>query len=263
MARIRTIKPEFWSDEVVATLSPWARLLFIGTWNLADDEGRLRWTPDYLNASLFMYDHHSTAKVRTFMDEVESAGLVVAYVGGKAAQRLAYLPGFLRHQKINRPQPSKLPAPESLSPSLFDSVNDSVNDAMTQTLSDQGTLSDPRTPEGKGAGKGTGKGREGTAAAAKSPQQAIAESVVRDWWESHDPRPPNSYIGVLKVVEKLVKSGADPRALRRALDDAPTPSVGALQVAMARQGPATSHNNGRILTDRDGPSIRYVPEEAT
>ncbi len=56
MARIRTIKPEFWEDEGVAALSRDARLLWIATWNCADDEGILRWTPDYIKAQVFPYD---------------------------------------------------------------------------------------------------------------------------------------------------------------------------------------------------------------
>jgi hypothetical protein len=42
MSRIRTIKPEFWEDEGNGRLSALARLLFIATFNMADDEGRLR-----------------------------------------------------------------------------------------------------------------------------------------------------------------------------------------------------------------------------
>ena len=39
MARIRTIKPEFWTSEQVVECSPTARLLFIGLWNFCDDAG--------------------------------------------------------------------------------------------------------------------------------------------------------------------------------------------------------------------------------
>jgi len=39
MARIRTIKPEFWVSEQVGECSPNARLLFIGMWNFCDDRG--------------------------------------------------------------------------------------------------------------------------------------------------------------------------------------------------------------------------------
>ena len=45
MARIRTIKLEFWEDEKLAKLPVHARLLFIGTWNFADDNGALLANP--------------------------------------------------------------------------------------------------------------------------------------------------------------------------------------------------------------------------
>jgi hypothetical protein len=42
MARIRTIKPEFWTDRKIVGLSPYARLLFVGSWNFAMcDDGHL------------------------------------------------------------------------------------------------------------------------------------------------------------------------------------------------------------------------------
>ena len=45
MPRIRTIKPEFWTDEKVGECSIPARLLFIATWNIADDRGNLERKP--------------------------------------------------------------------------------------------------------------------------------------------------------------------------------------------------------------------------
>lgn len=35
MARIRTVKPEFWTDRRMVKLSPLARLLYISSWNFA------------------------------------------------------------------------------------------------------------------------------------------------------------------------------------------------------------------------------------
>lgn len=118
MPRIRSIKPEFWEDETIGQLTPQARLLFIASWNLADDEGLLRWTPAYLKASVFMYDVVSVAKIRDFMAELQDAGLVFAYRGGKTRQELAYIVHFRRHQKINRPQPGRLPPPSIQNPDV-------------------------------------------------------------------------------------------------------------------------------------------------
>lgn len=112
MARIRTIKPEFWTDDLMGALSREARLLFIGSWNLADDEGLLRWTAPYLKGAVFPFDDDiDVATVTAYMAELTGAGIVFAYRGGRSQQALAYIVNFQRHQKINRPSPSKLPAP--------------------------------------------------------------------------------------------------------------------------------------------------------
>lgn len=112
MARIRSIKPEFWDDDVVGSISRDARLLFIATWNFADDEGRLRWTPVYLKSQVFMYDDDITVDdVARLMAELIAAGFVTPYTAGRSQQQLAFVTNFKRHQKPNRAQPSKLPPP--------------------------------------------------------------------------------------------------------------------------------------------------------
>lgn len=112
MPRIRTVKPEFWEDEVVGLLPRDARLLFISTFNMADDEGLLRWTPAYIKAQTFMYDDDLNLKhVEHLMALLTNAGLLHPYVGGVARQQMAVVVNFRKHQKINRPQKSKLPPP--------------------------------------------------------------------------------------------------------------------------------------------------------
>ena len=56
MARIRTIKPEFWTDEKIVELSAFARLLFIGLWNFADDAGRMEFSAKRLKMQIFPAD---------------------------------------------------------------------------------------------------------------------------------------------------------------------------------------------------------------
>jgi len=112
MPRIRTVKPEFWEDEVVGLLPRDARLLFISTFNMADDEGLLRWTPAYIKAQTFMYDDDLNLKhVESLMGMLADAGLVFPYIGGVARQQMAVVVNFRKHQRINRPQKSKLPPP--------------------------------------------------------------------------------------------------------------------------------------------------------
>lgn len=112
MARIRTVKPEFWEDEVIGSLSRDARLLFLACFNLSDDEGILRWNAEYLKASAFIYDPDvDRDQVALLMEQLVGSGLILAYVAGKVRQNLGWIVNFLKHQRINRPQSSKLPPP--------------------------------------------------------------------------------------------------------------------------------------------------------
>lgn len=119
--RIRTVKPDYWNDDKIGQLTRDSRLLFVATWNVADDEGLLRWTPEYLKSTAFMYDEDiGMGEMSAMMCELVSPGLVHPYSGGTARQKLAYVVNFRKHQKINRPQPSKLPPPSVQSPNVAD-----------------------------------------------------------------------------------------------------------------------------------------------
>lgn len=106
MARIRTIKPEFFTSADVVALSPLARLLFIGLWQIADREGRLKWRPADFKLQVLPGDE---CDIEALSEEIVSRGLIVRYGDG-----LAYIPTFLDHQSINpRETASKLPPPDA------------------------------------------------------------------------------------------------------------------------------------------------------
>jgi hypothetical protein len=108
MARIRTIKPEFWTGEQVMECTPIARLLFIGLWNFCDDAGRHPMTPRQIKALVFPSDDFTVENIQEMLDELSSNGLIKPYVvGGKDYFEVT---GW-RHQKIDRPQSPKYPAP--------------------------------------------------------------------------------------------------------------------------------------------------------
>lgn len=132
MARIRTIKPEFWEDEKIGLLSHGARLLFLCCLNLSDDEGRLRWNTYYLASNAFMYDEIKIETMEKWMKELVDNELIYVYQAGEAKYHVGLVKNFKKHQVINRPQPSKFPPPNDHS----DSVNDSVNDSMNGSVSD-------------------------------------------------------------------------------------------------------------------------------
>lgn len=104
MARIRTIKPDFFTSEDIMALSPLARLLYIGTWLDADREGRLAWK---LNTLKIRYLPSDACDVSVVAKELTDRGLIVPY-----GDCLAFIPSFAQHQVINpREAASKLAEP--------------------------------------------------------------------------------------------------------------------------------------------------------
>ena len=53
--RIRSVKPEFWRDRVLAGASDGARLLYIGLWGESDDSAMLAWDLGEIAADLYPY----------------------------------------------------------------------------------------------------------------------------------------------------------------------------------------------------------------
>lgn len=113
MARIRTIKPEFWTNEKVLGCSPIARLLFIGMWNFSDDTGRMQFSPKTLKAQIFPGDDIGLDDIARMIDELSSNGLLQIYF----IEDKGYLSVLgWNHQKIDKPQKSKYPEPPGYSP---------------------------------------------------------------------------------------------------------------------------------------------------
>lgn len=119
MARIRSIKPQFFVNEEVASLPYEWRLLFIGLWTQADRDGRLEDRPQRLKAALFPYDD---LDVNDGLSSLVNVGLITRYEGN--GQRLIAIPKWAKHQQPHiRESVSELPPPgESMVPALFEPV---------------------------------------------------------------------------------------------------------------------------------------------
>lgn len=93
MPRIRTIKPDFFSNEQLGQLSAEARLLFIGLWTLADREGRLEDRPIRIKAQLFPYD---SWPVDGLLDSLHDAELISRYEA--EGKKCIQITNFVKHQ---------------------------------------------------------------------------------------------------------------------------------------------------------------------
>lgn len=158
MARIRTIKPEFWTAEQIMELSPMARLLFIGMWNFCDDRGVHPVAFKTLKAEVFPADDLLSSDVERLIAEVIAQGLLSEFEA--EGRRWWFVTGW-HHQVINRPSKSRYPVPPRSAPlptaagqEDFDPKSPSEtgeNVAITGcSLTTHGGLTDGREEEGKG-----------------------------------------------------------------------------------------------------------------
>lgn len=160
MARIRTIKPEFFTSNDIVSLTPLARLFYVALWCESDREGRLSWN---LRTFKLRYFPGDDCAISDLSNELVEAGLVIPYeVDGKP---YAEIPTFAEHQVINnRESQSVIP------PRAFDA---------------SGTRESGVLGEGKEGREGKGKeGKERTGASAPSPESLFPEADpghLRDW----------------------------------------------------------------------------------
>jgi hypothetical protein len=111
MARIRTVKVEFWTDEAILSVSPLARLMLIGMFNFADDEGRMDDSPIQIKARIFPVDGDiGPVQVQGLLTELANARIINRYSCEKNHNYIE-IKNFRKHQKIDRPNPSIIPAP--------------------------------------------------------------------------------------------------------------------------------------------------------
>jgi hypothetical protein len=151
--KIRSVRPEFFSDAKMAALTVSARLLYIGLWSYVDDEGRGEYLPKLIEGAIFP---HEPVDFTSLWGELESIGRVVRYeVGG---QSYFHIPKFGDHQRPNRKYDSKLPAPPSRTAHAL--RTDTANTAKTvETVPDLGNVSTQgartaHAPLGEGEGEG-------------------------------------------------------------------------------------------------------------
>ena len=126
MARIRTIKPEFWSDTTISKMSIFTAFFYVALWNFADDAGRGRANAKELNGIVFSKrDDVENSQVEDALIELSDAGRIILYMDGD--DRLFQICKWAEHQVINRPSKSKFPKPDGFSEPPLHINSDSVS----------------------------------------------------------------------------------------------------------------------------------------
>jgi len=225
MARIRSVKPEFWADEDLADLPRDARLLYIGLWNLADEHARLRGDPRYVKGQVFPYDDDlPPAGVEVLLNALVVAKKAVRYrVAGK---QYIFLPNLGKHQRLEAEKvPSRLPAPEDADPDEPAPVPGL--DAYASAPRADKSAPDPDRSEPHEEdhallyGSGSMEHEVPPTAAAltrRDDEPATTQALIGEWIEHCRKRPPGPVIGqVSKQVKAMIEEGIDPADVRRGL----------------------------------------------
>lgn len=110
MPRSRMIKPEFWDDQKLATISRDARLVYIALWNFSDDYGVVKGHPVWLKTRIFPYDEAmSLAAFTVWLKELEKSQRILRFEHD--GELYYWMPKFEHHQTICRPSKFKNPRP--------------------------------------------------------------------------------------------------------------------------------------------------------
>lgn len=140
MARMRYIKPEFWTDSTMVRLSRDARLFYIGTWNFTIcEQGHLEDDPVRLKMQIFPADN---VDVGSLLDELIDSGRIIrTEVEGRSFLQVKAL---ANHQKTDPRWAPRCVACKNA---------DEPSPKLSETLPSSGESSrTPRTPPKEGRG---------------------------------------------------------------------------------------------------------------
>lgn len=98
MARIRSVHPSLFTDEAWVSCSPLARILYIGLWTDADDQGLFEWKPLQIKMRLLPGDATSAADL---LAELSDVGLLSRF--DHDGKPYGALKDFRRYQRPKKP----------------------------------------------------------------------------------------------------------------------------------------------------------------
>lgn len=206
MARIRTIKPDFFRNEGLQDLErdnpgSYVMLVFAGLWTLCDKAGRFEWKPRTIKLDVLPFLDFDMGTTLTLLERF-------SYVRRYEMDGKLYgvVPSFEEHQRINgkeAQEPAKYPEPvEFIEPEIEGSNGEA-------------TGKQPRSQEGKGReGKEEGKGNGGSriaalAAPVASPNSETWEAYCQAYAQRYGTEPKRNATVNAQVAQVVKRLGAE------------------------------------------------------
>lgn len=188
MARIRTVKPEFWKHEDLSALPEPTHMLACALLNYADDEGYFNANPQLIKSELFPLREPSVSIQHslTFLVEIGYLRLGI----GEGGRRFGQIVKFSEHQRINRKTESKIKQIEII---------------WDEDVSTHAQLSEPSHPEGKGREQGKEGNSVTVVTGAEAPKSPDLKTVLfGECLQWLAPRGPKDMAGARRVVGKWI-----------------------------------------------------------
>lgn len=177
MPKIRGFKPDLWTDEDFVELSPFARLLWMGMWNYACDNGHLADKSKQIKMRVLPTDDVNCAEL---LRELETNGRIVRSEG------VITIPNFRKHQKPDKRYFQTCDVPGCCKP-------DGDSQPETRGAHVEPTSGSPRDhavgsqgPLGDGDGEVMVKGSDGESGAAGKPRKKPSTRLPSDWTPSDE-----------------------------------------------------------------------------
>jgi len=108
MPRKRIIDPEYWLDGEISRISDKARLLYIGLWNFADDNGIIENDPQKIKVQVFPYSPQ--LKIENYLKELEDIKKIISYK--KEGKEYYWIKNFYKYQKGIKFPSKRYPTPD-------------------------------------------------------------------------------------------------------------------------------------------------------
>ena len=168
MPKIRGVKPDLWTDENFVELSPYARLLWIGMWNFACDNGHLQDKSKQIKLRVLPTDPVNAAEL---LREIEMQGLIMRGGGWIT------IPNLSHHQKPHKRWWSTCDKPGCVLPEGASSAPNNRGTTVAPPKGNRGTTADVDSD-------GEGDGDRRTPLSDKSDQKGPPDRFD-EFWETY------------------------------------------------------------------------------
>jgi hypothetical protein len=176
--RIRSILPKFYESEDIGAMDWNTRLVFIGLWSYADDNGVGRDVPSLIAADLFPYDlsrdsRDTLARVADALQTLSIGGQITRYTIDK--KPLYFIVKWDEYQRVDRPAKPRYERPTS--------TNAEIRESLARVSRDsRDTLA---TGEGEKGRRGEGE-KDETTSRSRSPRGSPINADWRPSDKCHD-----------------------------------------------------------------------------